>query len=126
MNKNRRKHSNPIEISRVARWLCGALVLAGVGFAFVFLKHQQYGLGEQMRQVERQLSEARAYNQVLAAQVATLTSRPALQQKLTEGFVQMMPIQDTRIARLTPPAIAMPDGVLRTASAGTSSGSVRQ
>jgi hypothetical protein len=38
-----------------------------------------------------------------------------LQQRIAEGFISMKLIQDNAIARLTPPAQATADGVLRTA-----------
>lgn len=113
---NRRKQSNPIKIAPLAKWLGVAVILGIAGLGFVYIKHQQFALGEQTRQHERSLREVRAYNQVLETKIATLTSRTELQRKLLEGLVQMMPIQDTRIARLTPPSIAVQDGVLRTAA----------
>jgi hypothetical protein len=40
----------------------------------------------------------------------------ALRRKLESGFIAMIPVPATAIARLSPPAVATPDGELRTAS----------
>ena len=98
------------------RWLLVAVVIAGCGFLYVFVKNQQHFLGVQTREVERQIREAKALNDVLLAKITKLTSRAELQRKLEEGLIALQPIQDHSIARLTPPTEARADGLVRTVS----------
>ncbi len=66
--------------------------------------------------MELQIREARSYNEVLLAKISQLSSRPALQRKLEQTMVALVPIQDNSIARLVPPVTAESDGLLRTAA----------
>ncbi|MFZ4681995.1 MAG: hypothetical protein ACOYMS_05805 [Terrimicrobiaceae bacterium] len=113
---HRSPHVNPIHLASLARWLLLAFAFSACGLLFVFVKNQQHSLGEQTRQVERQIREVRAHNEVLLARISTLSSRAELQRKLDQKFIALQPIHDTSIARLVPPAQAGNDGVLRTAA----------
>jgi hypothetical protein len=113
---NRRKSVNPIHVGPVFWLMLVGLLVATVLLFFVSIKHQQYVLGQKVREVEHGLREVRAYNQVLLAKISSLSSRPALQRRLEQSRVAMAPIPDTAIARLTPPGVAGRDGVLRTAA----------
>jgi hypothetical protein len=115
MNKNRRKQVNPVHFSSLVRCLLVASFLGAGGLFFVHIKNQQFALAEEIRQVEKRIAGARAINETLLARVTELSSRRMLQQKLSEGFIAMNPIQDNAIARLTLPTTATADGVLRTA-----------
>ncbi len=115
MNTNRRRQVNPVQFSLLCRCLIVALCIGAGGLFFVYIKNQQFALAEQIRQVERRIKEVRASNEVLLARVTELSSRRALQQRIAEGFISVKPISDIAIARLTPPAEAGRDGVLRTA-----------
>ena len=46
----------------------------------------------------------RAQNEVARDQIAALTSRAALQRRLKEGYLKMVPIGEHNIVRLTIPA----------------------
>jgi cell division protein FtsL len=115
MSTNRRKQVNPVHFKTFVRCLLVVLLLASAGLFFVYIKNQQFALAEEIRQVERRIAGVRAQNEALLARVTELSSRRALQQKIAEGFIVMKPIQDNVIARLTPPAAAPADGILRTA-----------
>jgi len=117
MNANRKKQVNPVHLNTLARWLLVAVIGGAAGLFFVYIKNQQFALAEEIRQVERRIVGLRAQNETLLARVTELSSRRMLQQRITEGFIAMKPIQDNVIARLTPPAAASPDGLLRTAMA---------
>jgi hypothetical protein len=41
---------------------------------------------------------------VAAGQIAALTSRTALQRRLKEGYLKMIPVSESKIVRLTIPA----------------------
>ncbi len=115
MNANRRKQVNPVHFTSLIRWLLVALFIGAGGLFYVYIKNQQFALAEEIRQVERRIANVRSQNETLLARVTELSSRRALQQRIAEGFIAMKPIQDNVIARLTPPAQATRDGVLRTA-----------
>lgn len=114
MNANRRKQTNPVHLSSLIRWLLIALFVGVGGLFYVYMKNQQFALAEEIRQVERRIANVRSQNETLLAKVTELSSRRVLQQRIAEGFISMKPIQDNVIARLTPPAQAADDGVLRT------------
>jgi cell division protein FtsB len=90
-------------------------VLLAVGLGFVYIKNQQFAIGEQIRQTERKIQQVRAENDVLLAKVTELTSRPALQARVKSGYIAVVNITGDKIARLTPPMQATEDGTLRTA-----------
>ncbi len=115
MNANRRKQVNPVHFTSLIRWLLVALFIGVGGLFYVYIKNQQFALAEEIRQVERRIANVRSQNETLLARVTELSSRRALQQRIAEGFIVVKPIQDNVIARLTPPAQATRDGVLRTA-----------
>lgn len=108
-------NSNPIQIGKI---LCVSIVvtiLLAVGLGFVYIKNQQFAIGEQIRQTERKIQQVRAENDVLLAKVTELTSRPALQARVKSGYIAVVNITSDKIARLTPPVQATEVGTLRTA-----------
>ena len=108
-------NSNPIQIGKI---LCVSIVvtiLLAVGLGFVYIKNQQFAIGEQIRQTERKIQQVRAENDVLLAKVTELTSRPALQARVKTGYIAVVNITSDKIARLTPPVQATEVGTLRTA-----------
>jgi predicted neutral ceramidase superfamily lipid hydrolase len=111
-----RQHVNPIHIAPLFKWLTLALILGAAGLMFVYVKNQQHLLGSRTRDVEKKIVEMKAYNEVLLARISALSSRAELQRKLDRGVIALRPIQDTSIARLTPPGNAERDGAIRTAA----------
>lgn len=77
------------------------LALAGLGY--VYLTLQLYHLGERRKAVENELVSLRTQNDIASAQIAALTSRSALQRRLREGYLKMIPISEAHIVRLTLP-----------------------
>ena len=59
---------------------------------------------EALRLVENELASLRTQNVGAAGQIAALTSRTALQRRLKEGYLKMIPVSDSKIVRLTVPA----------------------
>ncbi len=116
MKGNRRRATNTIQVNLLARWLVVVCILGIAGLFFVYLKNQQHAVGNQTRILESEIREMEARNEALKARITAMTSRGALQRRLEEGYIKLEQIRDTAIARVTPPAPAEPDGVLRTAS----------
>jgi len=116
MNMNRRRTTNTIEVNFLAGWLVIVFLVGLAGLFFVYLKNQQHAVGNQCRLVESSLREEEARDEALKAKISSMTSRGALQHRLDDGYLALQAIRDTAIARVTPPAPAEVDGVLRTAS----------
>ena len=75
--------------------------LAVAGLSYVYLTLQLYHLGERRKAVENELVSLRTQNDIASAQIAALTSRSALQRRLKEGYLKMVPISEANIVRLT-------------------------
>jgi hypothetical protein len=65
---------------------------------------QLYHLGERKKAVENELINLRTQNDVAGVQITALTSRSALQRRLKEGYLKMIPISERDIVRLMVPA----------------------
>lgn len=119
MNTTFQNHTpvNDIPLLPILNWALFACVLGIWGLCYVYLKNQQHALGEKTRQTERAIAEMVSHNEVLSAQISSLTSHIALQKKLREGFIALAPIKDIHIARLLPAEITGPESeTTRTAS----------
>ena len=77
--------------------------LALAGLSYVYLTLQLYYLGDRRKAVENELSNLRTQNRTASAQIEGLTSRSALQRRLKEGYLKMIPISQANIVRLTIP-----------------------
>lgn len=77
--------------------------LALAGLSYVYLTLQLYHLGERKKAIETELASLRTQNDVISVQIAALTSRSALQRRLKEGYLKMIPISEDKIVRLTLP-----------------------
>jgi preprotein translocase subunit SecY len=111
-----RKPSNRLQISKVLVTLITLIIVGVAAVFYVSLKIEQHALGEHVLESERVVRELRSQNQDLTSRIASLSSRVALRSRIDSGFVALIPVQNTAIARLSPPAVATADGVLRTAA----------
>jgi hypothetical protein len=87
--------------------------LALAGLSYVYLTLQLYHLGERRKAVENELAGLHTQNDIASAQIAALTSRSALQRRLKEGYLKMVPISEANIVRLTMPARAPDDDAIQ-------------
>ena len=104
MNHSRRQQFNPINAPSLARWIVITSFLALTGLIYVYLNVQLYHLGDRKKALETELANVRAQNDVASVQIAALTSRTALQRRLKEGYLKMIPIAEQSIVRLSTPA----------------------
>jgi hypothetical protein len=104
MNRSRRKNWNVVEAASLARWIVLTAFLALTGLSYVYLTLQLYHLGDRKKALENELAGLRSQNDVASAQIAALTSRAALQRRLKEGYLKMVPISERDIVRLSIPA----------------------
>jgi hypothetical protein len=113
MNRSRRRNWNAVNAASLARWIVVTVFLALVGLSYVYLTLQLYHLGERRKAVENELVSLRTQNDVAGVQIAALTSRSALQRRLKEGYLKMVPISENNIVRLTIPARAADEDAIR-------------
>src|SRR6266566_279138 len=104
MSRSRRKNWNTVNAPSLARWIVVTAFLALTGLSYVYLTLQLYHLGERKKAVETELASLRTQNDVASVQIAALTSRSALQRRLKEGYLKMVPISEDNIVRLMVPA----------------------
>jgi len=103
-----RKNWNTVNAASLARWIVLTTFLALAGLSYVYLTIQLYHLGDRKKALENELAGLRTQNDVASAQIAALTSRSALQRRLKEGYLKMIPISENNIVRLSVPL--HPDG----------------
>ena len=111
MNRSHRRNRNAVNAASLARWIIVTAFLALAGLGYVYLTLQLYHLGERRKAVENELVSLRTQNDIASAQIAALTSRSALQRRLKEGYLKMVPISEASIVRLTMPARSDDDAV---------------
>src|SRR5207253_5549546 len=104
MKRSRRRNWNEVNAASLARWIVMTAFLALAGLSYVYLTLQLYHLGERRKAVENELAALRTQNDIASAQIAAFTSRSALQRRLKEDYLKMMPISEANIVRLTIPA----------------------
>ena len=81
--------------------LCTAL-LAVAGLAYVYLKNQEQQYGTIQRRLEAELARLHANNEVVNAQIASLSSRAFLEKRLAKDSLGLVPIATDQIVRLNP------------------------
>lgn len=92
-----------MDAASLARWFVLTAFLALAGLSYVYLTLQLYHLGDRKKALENELGGLRSQNELASAQIAALTSRAALQRRLKEGYLKMVPIAERNIVRLTLP-----------------------
>ena len=103
MNRSRRKTLNSIDAPSLARWILLTVFVGLAGLIYVYLSIQLHRLGDQQNRLEKDLTSLRNQNEVASAQITALTSRAALQRRLKEGYLKMIPIAEQNIVRLAAP-----------------------
>lgn len=104
MNRRRRRQQlNSVDAPALARWIVIFVFLAATGLSYVYLSVQLHTLGNQRKQLERELAEVHTQSEDARVQFAALTSRTALKRRLQEGNLKMIPISEQSIVRLNLP-----------------------
>jgi len=101
MNRSRRRNWNAVNAPSLARWVVITGLIAITGLSYVYLTIQLSHLGDQRKALEKSLADLRMQNEMAKVQIATLTSRSALQHRLKEGYLSMSPIGEGDIVRLS-------------------------
>jgi hypothetical protein len=111
MNRSHRTGWNSVGAASLARWIVLTAFLALTGLSYVYLTLQLYHLGDRKKALETEVANLRMQNEVASAQIAALSSRSALQRRLKEGYLKMIPIAEHNIVRMTIPARNQEDTV---------------
>ena len=111
MQRARRKQFNALNAASLARWIVVTAFLAVSGLIYVYLNVQLYQLGEQKKKLEVELTNIRSEIDVTNVQIAALTSRKALERRLHEGYLKMIPIAEQHIVRINPPTTRGEDAI---------------
>src|SRR4029077_15101713 len=104
MTRSRRKNWNAVNAPSLARWIVLTAFLALAGLIYVCLTMHLYHLADRKKALDNELSSLPTQNDVASVEIAALTSRSALQRRLKEGYLKMVPIAEHNIVRLTMPA----------------------
>lgn len=102
--RRRRKHLNPIDAPALARWVVISIFGAATGLSYVYLTVQLHHLGVQRHAIEQEMVAIHAQNEDAHVQIGALTSRVAIERRLKEGYLKLVPIIDQSIVRLNPAA----------------------
>ncbi|MDP9100217.1 MAG: hypothetical protein M3N48_14675 [Verrucomicrobiota bacterium] len=113
MHAPRRKTFNSVNAASLARWIVMTGFLALTGLVYVYLTLQLYHLGDRKKALENELTSLHSQNDVASVQIAALTSRAALQRRLKEGYLKMLPIAEQNIVRLNAPRPARPEDAVQ-------------
>ena len=113
MNRSRRRNCNTVNAASLARWILITTFLAITGLIYVYLTLQLYHQGDRKKALENELTSLRSQNDVASVQIAALTSRAALQRRLKEGYLKMIPIAEQNIVRLNAPRPSRPENAVQ-------------
>lgn len=111
MQRARRKQFNSINAPALARGIVITAFLSVTGLIYVYLSLQLYDLGKQKTKLEQELGTLKAESKINADQIAALTSYPALQRRLKEGYLKMVPIAERNIVRVNSPSFRKLDAL---------------
>lgn len=98
----RRRQMNTIEAAKLAKWILITAFAAIAGLVYVYVTVQLHDLGRRKKALEVEASDLRLKIDDASAQIASLSSRAAIQRRLKEGYLTMVPIAEPSIVRLTP------------------------
>jgi hypothetical protein len=113
MPRQRRKEYNAVNAASLARWIILSTFLAATGLIYVYLTVQLNHLGDRKQALEAELVAVRLQNTDVSGQIAALTSHPALQRRLKEGYLKMIPIAERNIVRLSAPVSVPGDDAIQ-------------
>jgi len=100
MSRNRRRSQNQVPIGTLSPWILVAAILLVGGLVQVYFKNQAVARGNEMKKLEREILDTREQNKALYARIVELSSRTALQKRVKEGFVKLVPITGDKVVHV--------------------------
>ena len=104
MKSNAKRQTNLLHWASLCRWVVLTAFFGAAGLSYVYLKNQLHVSGMQRKALEQELHELIAENNVMDAQIARLKSHTALQRRLQEGFIKLVPITEHSLVLIRPQA----------------------
>jgi hypothetical protein len=108
MGFNRRRHANTLPLASIAIWITVAAFVCAAGLFYVYCKNQLHITGTKIKLLERELEALIKQDEVVRAKIASLSSHAALQRRLDDGFIKLVPITDDRLVRVEASPIRAP------------------
>ena len=103
MNRSTRRNvTYSIKVASILKMVLCTALLAVAGLSYVYLKNQEQQYGNVQRRLETELARLHASNEVVNAQIASLSSRAFLEKRLTKESLGLVPIANDQIVRLNP------------------------
>ncbi len=102
MNPNSKRQNNRLQLAALLRWVVITVFLGVAGLSYLYLKNQLFVLGTHRHSMEQELRDLIAQNSVLGNRVSNLTSFTALQRRMDDGFLKMLPITEHVVAHVHP------------------------
>ena len=100
MNPNYRRQSSSGQFAAAFRWVIVFAFFSTVGLSYVYLKNQMHLSGIQKHALENELGDLISQNNVMAVQIVQLTSATALQHRIDEGFLKLVPINKQTVVQI--------------------------
>jgi hypothetical protein len=105
-------------VAGLVRWVVATFFLCTAGLCYVYFKNQMQTTGDEIRNLEGQLSALMTEDDTERAQIDRLSSHGYLERRLSEGFIQLTPITDDRIVRIHLAGSRAPAAATASADAG--------
>jgi len=103
MNRSSRRHiTHSIKVAFILKMVLYTALLAVAGISYVYLKNQEQEYGKLQQRLEKDLAHLHASNEVIDAQIASLSSRAFLENRLKKDPLGLVPIANEQIVRLNP------------------------
>lgn len=96
------RHQNKVPVRSLSPGVLIAVIVLMGAMPWVYFKNQLVAGGRVQRGLEERLTELCARNKVLEVRIASLSSRTALQARLDEGLISMVPLEGQAIVKIDP------------------------
>lgn len=118
MSRNRKSQSAASRFGPAVKALVLCLLLGGSGVGYVWQQDQIARLGKQIKARESRLEQLQEQNETLRRQLETLRSPAALQKRIQELNLGLVPPQQTQVWRLPEPGAEPARGAVQLMAAG--------
>lgn len=93
-------HDTALPLGPLMRWLVLVVFVGLLGLCYVHMKHKLKVDGDRCRDLEVALAALDEKLQVAGNEIMRLTSRPELERRRQEKWIEMIPLQDSHLNRL--------------------------
>ena len=101
MNRSARRNiTYSIKVASILKMVVCTALLAAAGLSYVYFKNQEQQYGNIQRHLEAELAHLHASNEVVNAQIASLSSRAYLEKKLAKESLGLVSIANDQLVRL--------------------------